>query len=374
VYHDAEKGERVMEIPATDSGQRKESEEERHEQARLTYVAFTRAKAECHVFRKTARNSKETVGGVEDCGVILPNPADIAESNRLFGRETVPDNLVRRWNAPEPVAPNTRALRTFRTVIPNDFGIRSFSALAAGSDEHGAVLRTIPTEDEPLEGMAAFPRGPHAGTALHSLLETVDFANPASFQTEIESVFVRHALPMRHSGAVQDLLMHLGAWEPEPGVPLNTIPRKQIRTECRFTLRLTHPDRTRFQELQIDETRYDIETGFLVGSIDVLIAYKGRYHIIDWKSNWLGPTPDAYTEEAIAAEMLYHNYHLQYKIYAVALRKYLLSRGLKVNDCKEIRIHYLFLRAARRGRFPLFSATATKEALDIWELALIGRG
>jgi len=66
--------------------------------------------------------------------------------------------------------------------------------------------------------------------------------------------------------------------------------------------------------------------GFVRGFIDLVVEHAGRYSIIDWKSNWLGDAPTAYTPDALAADMVRHAYVLQYHLYAVALHRYLSLR------------------------------------------------
>ena len=70
---------------------------------------------------------------------------------------------------------------------------------------------------------------------------------------------------------------------------------------------------------------HDID-GYMKGYIDLVFSHAGCFHILDWKSNWLGPSPDAYGPDALASAMRAHRYFLQYCFYAVALDKYLALR------------------------------------------------
>src|SRR5699024_12278680 len=49
---------------------------------------------------------------------------------------------------------------------------------------------------------------------------------------------------------------------------------------------------------------YQRLSGLLRGFIDLLVEHEGRYYVIGWKSNWLGPNDDAYQEEAMQRAML----------------------------------------------------------------------
>ena len=66
--------------------------------------------------------------------------------------------------------------------------------------------------------------------------------------------------------------------------------------------------------------------GWLNGKIDLFFEYEGKYYILDWKSNFLGDTVDYYNQEHLAKAMNENNYHLQYLIYSLAVKKYLSKR------------------------------------------------
>ena len=66
--------------------------------------------------------------------------------------------------------------------------------------------------------------------------------------------------------------------------------------------------------------------GFLRGYIDLVTEHAGRWYILDYKSNWLGPGPGDYGPEALAAAMRAGGYTLQSLIYLVALHRYLSVR------------------------------------------------
>jgi exodeoxyribonuclease V beta subunit len=67
-------------------------------------------------------------------------------------------------------------------------------------------------------------------------------------------------------------------------------------------------------------------TGFLKGFVDLVFCRDGQYFVVDWKSNYLGNTHDAYGDEAMTASMIQAGYILQYHLYSLALHRYLASR------------------------------------------------
>ena len=70
----------------------------------------------------------------------------------------------------------------------------------------------------------------------------------------------------------------------------------------------------------------DVARGFMKGYIDLVFAHQGRFYIVDYKSNWLGPTLEHYRPARIAEAMARDAYHLQYLLYCVAVHRYLRAR------------------------------------------------
>jgi len=71
--------------------------------------------------------------------------------------------------------------------------------------------------------------------------------------------------------------------------------------------------------------------GYLTGSLDVIIRVDGRYVVIDYKTNWLGPfdadlTCDAYRPGPLTQAMNHSSYPLQALLYAVVLHRFLRWR------------------------------------------------
>ena len=86
--------------------------------------------------------------------------------------------------------------------------------------------------------------------------------------------------------------------------------------------------------------------GMLKGFIDLIFEHQGRYYVIDYKSNYLGPDNSAYTQGAMREKMLSSRYDLQYVLYTLALHK-LLKVRLKAQYRYEQHmggVAYLFLR------------------------------
>ena len=148
------------------------------------------------------------------------------------------------------------------------------------------------------------------------------------------------------------------------GFLLQQLSTGQYLSECPFYLALS--DRVlAMQRVQTLFEEYGIEmpelleaksARYLNGSIDLVYFDGQRYHIADYKSNYLGASQLDYQSTQIAESMSLSSYWLQAALYLVALHRYL---SIKLQDYK-IEQHlggasYLYLRGmngqAQQGYF-----------------------
>ena len=66
--------------------------------------------------------------------------------------------------------------------------------------------------------------------------------------------------------------------------------------------------------------------GMLKGFADLVFEHEGRFWVLDYKSNALGPGDAAYTQAAMEAGMMEHRYDIQGTIYMLALHRLLRAR------------------------------------------------
>ena len=83
------------------------------------------------------------------------------------------------------------------------------------------------------------------------------------------------------------------------------------------------------------------------GFMDLVVEQDGRYYLVDFKFNWLGPDDAAYSAEAMAREILAHRYELQYVLYLLALHRLLKLRLPDYDYDRHVGgALYLFLRGS----------------------------
>ena len=89
--------------------------------------------------------------------------------------------------------------------------------------------------------------------------------------------------------------------------------------------------------------------GLMNGFIDLVFEHKGKYYILDWKTNFLGNNLEAYQTENLEQAMSNNNYHLQYMIYTVALCRYLKTKIKNFDyDTHFGGVLYMFVRGIRQ--------------------------
>ncbi|RKP51822.1 exodeoxyribonuclease V subunit beta [Pararobbsia silviterrae] len=108
--------------------------------------------------------------------------------------------------------------------------------------------------------------------------------------------------------------------------------------------------------------------GMLKGFMDLVVEHEGRYYVVDYKSNWLGPDDAAYSVDRMRAEILHARYELQYVLYLFALHRLLKLRVPDYDYDRHIGAAvYLFIRgvdAPTRGVHVERPPRALIEALD----------
>jgi exodeoxyribonuclease V beta subunit len=241
-------------------------------------------------------------------------------------------------------------------------------------DELDLINTAEASSAQPIDWIKSnFPRGTLAGNFLHEIFEHIDFQCSDDWVIEIRRRFKND-----YSSLWQDLLSKYNESFPEQedaenllyqsvadwlkdilrtplyqGFRLNQLQQDQYLSEFPFYLALS--DRvlamTRIQQLfaeyglHMPELLEARSARYLNGSIDLVYFDGQRYHIADYKSNYLGDDLADYRSDSIAQSMSLASYWLQAGLYLVALHRYL---QVKMQDY-QIEQHlggatYLYLR------------------------------
>ena len=210
--------------------------------------------------------------------------------------------------------------------------------------------------------LQAFPKGAGSGDFFHAVLEHMDFQGEAAHVEACVSQYLPWfglgdtALLEPAKTAVADIVstqLVTGSG----GFSLEDIAKTDRITEAEFlcdahTLHLSRladllSTRKRWKAYAERLRKLDSGSipGFIKGFIDLVIRFRGRYYIIDYKSNFLGDTYADYNLSSMTAAMEDHHYVLQYHLYVMALYRYLTLRCKNYDHDRDFGgVLYLFIR------------------------------
>ena len=93
--------------------------------------------------------------------------------------------------------------------------------------------------------------------------------------------------------------------------------------------------------------------GFMKGYIDLVFQHEGRFYLVDWKSNYLGPNLDDYDQKALFQTMQTDLYTLQYHLYTLALHQFLRYQKPEYRYEDNFGgVFYIFIRGVDHTRGP----------------------
>lgn len=276
--------------------------------------------------------------------------------------------------------------------------------LADETDPEDAPVRDA-DDVEPLPSpMADLPVGPAFGTLVHAVLETVDTGTGDLHRALVEAA----GAELRHrphaevdAATLAEALLPVMLTPLPAGGPArlaDVAPRDRL-AELDFELPLARGDRARpdaapvtlgavagllrrhlpaddplagypdvLDHPRAHELGEQVLRGYLTGSIDgVLRGPDGRFVVVDYKTNWLGPvgptgraplTAAHYGPTSMAAAMIDAHYPLQAVLYAVALHRFLRWRLRGYDPEAHLGgVLYLFLRGMCGPETPVVDGT-----------------
>ncbi|GLU32533.1 exodeoxyribonuclease V subunit beta [Trinickia caryophylli] len=389
---------------------REAAREEAAERARLVYVALTRAVHRCYLVAGSylsSRSTKESrrsvlnwlvAGDERGFDAWSDDPPEEAVIARQWEALTSPGGPIAIGPLPMPVtrAPLAResargrrlAARMSRIALAESWRIASFSSLASAALAHAPLVAeeeprpdhdalaapppepalpavaagALPPAAAQADDILAFPRGAAAGECLHRLFELADFANPDTWPAAIARALqerpvaadaaTARLMPAMMGRVVADVV----GTELAPGLTLAEVDPERRFVEWPFLFAAPALALPALRRLLTAHGYPDVAlepgmlAGFVKGFVDMIVEHRGRYWIIDWKSNHLGMNAADYAAGPLEAAMTAHAYHLQGLLYTLALHRYLKVRKRGYDyDAHVGGYLYVFLRGVRPG-------------------------
>ncbi len=259
---------------------------------------------------------------------------------------------------------------TGRERLPLQIATESFSSIAGhGSGAEGrdrdeitdALASLLDQQGDETAKPAGrtlftFPKGATAGTVVHKIFEDEQFdfsaVESATYGKLIEGILEEYQFEEHWVSTLQQMLVNV-VHAPIPGLELSRLTNDDQVREMEFHFPTISADANRLLHCIRDGHPGRGYTGphrFMKGFIDLIARQNGQYFIVDYKSNYLGNTPDDYSREKLREAIYSAMYDLQYHIYTVALKKYLESVDTNFDyNLNFGGVVYLFVRGIRPG-------------------------
>jgi len=401
-YHQ-EDGKLVVDLKKTatpDARQTAEHEEEQ-EDARVLYVALTRAASRCYIYHapiKLSRNARppaqvrmmrswgsgageaetasdsqnyslakeasrwvDSLGGKAEFSFFSPGDASGAEGGSDGKAKDVKavELSAQEWDPAHDIQ-QVKMLESFSS-LSNQVGFdgRDLDGLRQNDD---ALSDLLGKENLPI---FEFPAGANAGSFMHDVFEFLEFSDSAGWTKLISEKLNKHHFDSAHwTPTILDMVEQVMGTELEPGFSLNGLKKSDRLEEMEFHFPVSSsflpelaqqlPARSKLriylERVSTEDFRRIEAGGYLKGLIDLTFRKDGKFFILDWKSNKLGGHSEGFGQEELEREMLTHHYVLQYHLYVVALHRFLLQRVRDYNYEENFGgVYYLFVRGMKMG-------------------------
>lgn len=213
--------------------------------------------------------------------------------------------------------------------LPSGY-IQSFTQLREQEESKVKLYK----EKQIPEGISlhSMPAGAEVGVILHSIFEEIlnfESFEPVAVEKVLKKVLSGHSLEPWYQ-ALHEMVMMVASLpliSDNEAIFLKDLSSSKLQTEVEFYMKKT------------EEPSHRIK-----GFIDLFFSYKDRFYIIDWKSNWLGPSDEFYTLSFLKDAMKEHDYYLQGSLYAEAMQRYVRETFPKNCSWHFGGLFYIFLR------------------------------
>jgi len=323
----------------------KEQKELLEESARNFYVAVTRPIYRLYIVNayKDGLKENESSAGQKICSRVLEDENIQIVDN--FTDIEYPKNSKLKFEKEQGKQEKPSKSKNFE--IAPAWQHTSFTEISRNLEyrDHVHILQ---------EAEVKIPAGKVMGTLLHSIFEHVDFnANENDIRSLVESKlggfkeFSKNTAEgeKRKTWVEKQVKLILNKSLGEAG-KLCEIDASNRAAELNFFMKAENLDLKKIKEVMqekiLDFENEDLLAKYIKGAMDLVFLGKdGKYYILDWKSNNLGDFSKAGMEGA----MLGSAYHLQYYIYAAALKRWLEQIHENFNFKEKFGgAYYIFIR------------------------------
>ncbi|MCL2844536.1 MAG: UvrD-helicase domain-containing protein [Chitinivibrionia bacterium] len=334
------------------------NKEENEETARLLYVALTRAKYRLYLCFSPPKRTKDRViskqiGASSVCREIFDGFSWQSDNVKIEDLENVLEEMGEFYNKKNTKIENfERKSEKFDKIKDRakpTWTRTSFSKITKN-------LSPIEYRSDPKNEKPKIPAGARMGTLLHDIFENIDFkAKNDEIQKTVKEKLGDFPEFEEKDGNENENIAEVKAWVSaalDKTLPHSAAGKlKDVEhkiAELSFLMDCQKIDLKKIQE-EIAKGKInfvvprELPDKYISGAIDLIfLGADGKYYILDWKSNAMNGD---FSEENVNAEMLSHGYHLQYYIYAVALKRWLEKTKSDFDFAQNFGgVYYIFIR------------------------------
>jgi len=285
------------------------------------------------------------------------------------------------------------ACRKFTGKIDRDWKVSSYSSLVSrrisdidlpDRDAFGDLFRHLavasekriaPREPGERNDIFSFPKGSRAGNFFHDLFEHLDYSTCSArdLSKPVQNSLQAYGFDRSWQHIVAETISHVLNVPLQPGKPdltLSSIAFKDRINEMEFYFPLNAITPQTLRSLfrrhggidgsgdfpgRLEKLVFSPAAGFMKGYMDLVFEHQNQFYLVDWKSNYLGPTIADYRQDALHLTMQENYYILQYHLYILALSQYLGPRKPGFRYESDFGgVFYIFIRGIDSRRDPEF--------------------
>ena len=309
----ASKGLEFEVVFALDMASRKRGEatdEENAEKMRLLYVAFTRAREKLYI------PLLHPMGGGSPLELFFSKwdsydfPVDEVGEIPITPIETSQDKGEEK----------EEGIFNFHFPIKT---LQSFTSMAKQSS-HTVIKELFSLQDLTKKTPHTLPLGAETGILIHTIFEKIfDEPNLSLEQITIETLNGTHLEGFEE--VVADMALSVLEMPLEGGFCLKDLKPGEYLQEMEFLF---------------PQSKNKLIKGFA----DLVFKHDEIYYLLDWKTNWLGPSDSHYTEEKLQIAMQEHDYYLQASLYSEAITRFVKAL---LPNARFGGAYYIFVRGKK---------------------------
>jgi exodeoxyribonuclease V beta subunit len=212
--------------------------------------------------------------------------------------------------------------------------------------------------EERAQTIFTFAKGKLAGDFFHEVFEKIEF-DMSDADAVIASRMKKYGLDESEEAVAREAVRNVLGKElamVAPGFSLSMLGKAERRHETNFYVPLTPFAKKNLRKFMDEYTheaglpaREEYQDGrvkgWLNGKIDLLFTHGGKYYLVDWKSNFLGGTREAYEPGKLREAMVRDDYFLQALLYIIGTDRYLRDRLQGYSYDRHFGgVFYIFLR------------------------------